>query len=547
MRLSRLLRLLVLALLVAAPAANAAPADRKFVTLRGRVADASGAPLADVRIEAAGTREAIALTSPEGRFGLTLDLGALNQIQVHPVMVSVRAHRVGYRIQVAGGAPELVLELRLGEGAPGGAGSGSGVMQARSNYGIIAGALLDALAPQGDRTATIHVNFVAERGSVRDSSALIPAEFQSVAIAEPWLATPAAVTAPKGREPAAQPRREEPPVRTPEPAPAVRREEPPAPREEPVAERKVSKKKPKRQTPKSRAPAARAESTTASDPASPDPAPPGAPPESRAAAERPSPFAPPRPAPVPASHADSLRLAQQRTAIAAAQAQRDSLWAHQRAQSMARKAVTDSVRRIREAAEDSARRARYGLPPRPAPVVRAPAGERASAATSPTRSDRERAAAPAKSRPSGRDGGFSPSVGGGGAPSGLQRVDVRDGGKPAEASDAELRAELEADTCTCRVRGTIETEFHRLLASPLRVEVSIRELPALRDTIELFMGSPRAFEFERVPCGRWSLALRPFSDRPFGVTTPEEVAPFDCRKRGLRQVRIVIQPLKPSR
>ena len=57
------------------------------------------------------------------------------------------------------------------------------------------------------------------------------------------------------------------------------------------------------------------------------------------------------------------------------------------------------------------------------------------------------------------------------------------------------------------------------------------------------MGSPRAFEMRRVPCGRWSLSLRPFSERPFGVTTPEEIAPFDCRQRALRQVRVVIAPL----
>lgn len=95
--------------------------------------------------------------------------------------------------------------------------------------------------------------------------------------------------------------------------------------------------------------------------------------------------------------------------------------------------------------------------------------------------------------------------------------------------------------CSCRVKGTVELEFHHLLANPMRVEVAILDT-AIRDTVQLFMGSPRAFDFARVPCGRLSIRISAFSQREFDVITPDQVAPFDCHNGGLRQVRIVIAP-----
>jgi len=487
------------ATLLASPA-TAAPGDRKFITLRGRVADPAGLPLADVRVEAAGTREAIALTSPEGRFSLTLDLGTLHQLRLHPAVLSVKARRAAYRIRLPGGAPALALELKLGVE------TGQPVLQARSNFGLIAEAVIDALAPSGDRTAVINVSFVAHPGPERDSSATVPEGYRSAPIAEPWVGEPIALAPPDA------PRRGAPaPDRRPETiAPA--RESPPDAAEpaRPAREGKAKPESGKVRKATERKPPQRAERDA----------------EPRAAARIVTP--PPAPAPPRPTRVDSLRLrheAEQRAAVAAAQARRDSLFRSQRTQALAMKAVTDSIRAVREAYEDSARRARFGLPPR--------------LATRP----RERKPDP----PAGASESFAPNVGSVSVPGGLQRVGVKSEAAALEGADAGMRAQLEADTCVCRVRGTVETEFHRLLANPMRVEVSIRELPALRDTIDLFMGSPRAFEFERVPCGRWSLALRPFSERPFGVTTPDEVAPFDCRQRGLRQVRIVIAPTRSGR
>ena len=185
----------------------------------------------------------------------------------------------------------------------------------------------------------------------------------------------------------------------------------------------------------------------------------------------------------------------------------------------------------------SLRRVRFGLPPRPTPLPSAgPENARAANTKAPPEPKSQRAPR-VKPTPITADKG-SPSLVGA-----LQRIEPRPGGGTDGESDMDARMRLEADTCTCRVRGTVELEFERLLTRPMRIEVGIRELPAMRDTIEMFMGSPRSFEFPRVPCGRWSLSLRPFSERPFGVTTPEQIAPFDCGQRSLRQVRIVIAPL----
>ena len=52
--------------------ADAAPADHKFISLRGRVADDAGTPLSDARVEVTGTREATALTGLDGRFQMTV-------------------------------------------------------------------------------------------------------------------------------------------------------------------------------------------------------------------------------------------------------------------------------------------------------------------------------------------------------------------------------------------------------------------------------------------------------------------------------------------
>jgi len=554
---------IVAALLLAAGvrAGFAAPGDHKFVSLRGRVADASGLPVPDVRIECGGKSEATALTGPDGRFEMTIDLGSLKDLLLAPARLSLRARQVGHRVVLPGDQPSLEFELRAG------ASDGRPVLEARSNFGIIADALLDDLSPPGERIAVLQVRFVSSTGAEIDSVAALPADRHSaVMAAESWITQPQPAPAP-GRGVA--------------PPPAANRPPPAAPESRPA------KSAPPNDS--------RAIATPRERPRTPAPAP---------VRGAPASDLPTRPR---WTHADSVRIQrenEQRFKIASAQAQRDSIWRAQHFASQQRKALADSLRAVRDALEDSLRRVRFGLPPRSKAVVSGPitrdsaraqaaidkknrAREKKQAAQEQARIDAARRALAKNEKKAqhdrrkladrqAREGIVAPLTGDGGespppeaAPasthrepqsadamrandrvpsnpspsSGLHRVEpgareLREG-----ETDEDVRARLGADTCSCTVRGTVEMEFHRLLSSPMKIEVSLAEVPAIRDTIELFMGSPRAFELRRVPCGRWSIALHPFSERPFGVTTPEEVAPFNCRERALRQVRIVIAPL----
>jgi hypothetical protein len=119
------------------------------------------------------------------------------------------------------------------------------------------------------------------------------------------------------------------------------------------------------------------------------------------------------------------------------------------------------------------------------------------------------------------------------------------GSQAGRASDGKSQVERALATegdCSCRVRGTIELHPDHLLASRLRVVVMLREAPALRDTVELFMGSPRDFEFPPLRCVTWNLRIEPLSDRSFEVVSTDGKGPIDCTRGGLRQLRIVVDP-----
>ena len=99
-----------------------------------------------------------------------------------------------------------------------------------------------------------------------------------------------------------------------------------------------------------------------------------------------------------------------------------------------------------------------------------------------------------------------------------------------------------ADSCSCRIKGTIELHPDRVLSDPLRVVVSLREAPSQRDTVELFMGSPRGFELPRVGCGRWRLVVEAISRRHYGIVSQDGGAPIECSRGALRQLRLVLAP-----
>ena len=91
------------------------------------------------------------------------------------------------------------------------------------------------------------------------------------------------------------------------------------------------------------------------------------------------------------------------------------------------------------------------------------------------------------------------------------------------------------------MKGTVEVSSDRPLRGALRVVVSLADVPALRDTVVLFMGPPRPFDLGRVPCGSHRLEVRPLSARRFTVAPPALDA-FDCAAGRTQQFRVVLAP-----
>ncbi len=97
----------------------------------------------------------------------------------------------------------------------------------------------------------------------------------------------------------------------------------------------------------------------------------------------------------------------------------------------------------------------------------------------------------------------------------------------------------DSGACECRVRGTVEVRSDKPLSGALRVVVSLAGMPAVRDTVALFMGPPRPFDLGRVPCGRHRLDVRPLTARRFTMASPA-LDVFDCMARRARQFRVVL-------
>jgi hypothetical protein len=95
--------------------------------------------------------------------------------------------------------------------------------------------------------------------------------------------------------------------------------------------------------------------------------------------------------------------------------------------------------------------------------------------------------------------------------------------------------------CGCRVSGTVEVRSDRPVRGRPSVVVSLAGLAAVRDTVVIFMGPPRAFDLGRVPCGRHELEIRPLSARHLVRVEPDSTG-FECVAGGARQFRVVLEP-----
>jgi hypothetical protein len=94
----------------------------------------------------------------------------------------------------------------------------------------------------------------------------------------------------------------------------------------------------------------------------------------------------------------------------------------------------------------------------------------------------------------------------------------------------------------CRIEGTVEAQSERPLPDRARVAVSLIWYPALADTVELFMGSPRAFRLPAAPCGPQRLKVTSLGPARFDVVSRQAMAGFRCTAGSLHQHRLVLVP-----
>jgi hypothetical protein len=500
----RLSRLALLALLGAAgampPYAQAEEsAGPKTLVISGRVVDEGGWPIAGARIFIASRRPPAAITDDNGRYSLSLFVGPLSGLVQAPFHETLRASLKGWTFAAPGGGSSITVEARLIAPRP-----GVGRVQVRSNDQAVANSVADALSqPTAMAWASIH--FTGRRGNVLARGS------------EPALSAQAEV--PLGGAGGSM--------------------LPPAPRTATTRDSaRTSPRSPSRTA------------STVSQSSRP------AVPESVAA---------------PDSTPASPRVSATRRAATRPRSWRlfpsvDELLEERRA---AARDSAEAARGVSARLSDTTQDSIYVVPPA--------ARVSATSTRSPvlTDSSRARAAAPASSASSRSSGGRRPTdrsaassahpgIGTGAAGTAARNVSVVDSATPPGASGAagdpperpspirvwggrvvpapQTTATEAPAPCTCTVRGTVEVRRGRPLSERERVEVSIAGMPAPRDTVELYMGSPRPFELLQVPCGVQRLEVRPLGRRRLASASEVALEPFDCLTGSLRQIHVVLEP-----
>jgi len=99
-----------------------------------------------------------------------------------------------------------------------------------------------------------------------------------------------------------------------------------------------------------------------------------------------------------------------------------------------------------------------------------------------------------------------------------------------------------SDSCECRISGTVEVQSDQPLKRPERVEVSLVWYPQVRDTVELFMGSPRPFELGPTHCGPQRLHLKVLTSGRFDIRSREAMDGFHCDGGRVVEQHLVLVP-----
>ncbi len=97
-----------------------------------------------------------------------------------------------------------------------------------------------------------------------------------------------------------------------------------------------------------------------------------------------------------------------------------------------------------------------------------------------------------------------------------------------------------SETCECRIEGMVEVRSGAPLTGRTPVVFWLESNPAERDSVELFMGSPRPFTLTARGCGTHRVRYEVRGRQRFNLASPDPV--IDCVGQRTRQVRIVLAP-----
>jgi len=501
------LRSHAIGLLLVSVAALAAPlratpacARAAHFVFTGSVVEPGGRPVRDAQVLLLGRLEPAAVTDAEGRFAFTCDVPDLAAPGAATLRFALHASRRGWNLALPSGAATLVVELtrvRAPDGGP--------RLEVRSNEAAVAKAVALALGAAGDATVALDGRFTrlvgkedrAEPALTALETVALAAEPERTVAAAPFLSRgPAPVAAaPADTAPAAAiatrapsasrsaPSLAPPTASASAPAPAPRLAPPSASPFAPSLAPPTASASATVPEPRLAPPSASSPAPPLAPPSAPPPARPSSPPE-RPESMRLFPSAPDRGAPPPpppavsAPHPDTLPAPAPRLIKPAA------------------------VRSHVPAAPDTAARPGIRLVVEPDTA----------------------GVAPGTGTAGGREGG-----------GGVLRVAL---GRAVPDAPAVGPA---PKVCECRVKGTVEVRSDRALPGTLRVVVSLADAPAIRDTVDLFMGPPRPFDLGRVPCGIHRLGIEPLSAKRYVVRAPGLDA-FDCAAGWSHQVRVILEP-----
>ena len=99
-----------------------------------------------------------------------------------------------------------------------------------------------------------------------------------------------------------------------------------------------------------------------------------------------------------------------------------------------------------------------------------------------------------------------------------------------------------ADTCACRLRGTVEVVWPRPLEEGLPIRLTLDGPARQRTEVTLDMGAPREFRLGPLPCGEYRLKIEPQGKLRYALQRGGDTMPVYCN--GQTQVRVVLNPVR---